>query len=40
MRTYDTNASFKEKREALDLWATHLISMVEGAANNVVPIRA
>ena len=40
VRTYDTNAYFKEKREALDLWAAHLVGMVEGEANNVVPMRA
>lgn len=40
VRTYDTNAYFKEKREALDLWAAHLMGLVHGAASNVVPIRA
>ncbi|WP_167768307.1 hypothetical protein [Bradyrhizobium sp. MOS001] len=40
LRTYDADAYFKEKREALDLWAAHLMSLVDGTASNVVPIRA
>lgn len=40
LRTYDTNAYFKEKREALDLWAAHLMVLVDGGVSNVVPMRA
>ena len=29
-----------EKRQALDLWATHLMRPVAGEASNVVPLRA
>jgi hypothetical protein len=40
VRTYDTNDYFKEKREALDRWAAHLMRLVGGDPNNVVPLRA
>jgi len=40
VRTYDTNDYFKEKREALDRWAAHLMWLVSGEPNNVVPLRA
>ena len=40
VRTYDTNDYFKEKREALDRWAAHLMRLVSGEPNNVVPLRA
>lgn len=40
MRVYDKNRYEKEKREALDLWAAHLMRLVAGKASNVVPIRA
>jgi len=40
MRTYDKNKYEKEKREALDLWAAHLMRLVDGETSNVVPLRA
>lgn len=40
VRTYDTHDYFEEKREALDLWAEHLMRLVAGKASNVVPLRA
>jgi integrase len=40
MRTYDKNKYEKEKREALDLWAAHLMRLVGGETSNVVPLRA
>ena len=39
MRTYDRNKYEKEKREALDLWAAHLMRLVSGKPNNVIPMR-
>ena len=39
VRTYDTNDYFAEKRQALDLWAAHLMRLVNGETNNVVPLR-
>ncbi|MCG2628301.1 site-specific integrase [Bradyrhizobium sp. WYCCWR 13023] len=39
-RTYDKNKYEKEKREALDLWAAHLMRLVSGEQSNVVPLRA
>ena len=30
----------KEKREALDLWAAHLMRLVSGKPNNVIPMRS
>jgi integrase len=38
MRTYDKNKYEKEKREALDLWAAHLMRLVSGEKSNVVPL--
>jgi integrase len=40
MRTYDKNRYEREKREALDLWAAHLMRLVNGETSNVVPLRA
>jgi integrase len=40
VRTYDRNAYEREKREALDLWAAHLMRLVSGGKSNVVPLRA
>lgn len=40
VRTYDTNTYLAEKRQALDLWADHLLALVAGEASNVVPLRA
>jgi integrase len=40
MRTYDKNKYEKEKREALELWAAHLMRIVNGNSSNVVPLRA
>jgi integrase len=40
MRTYDKNKYEREKREALDLWAAHLMRLVKGEKSNVVPLRA
>lgn len=40
MRTYDKNKYEREKREALDLWAAHLLRIVAGEQSNVIPIRA
>lgn len=40
MRTYDKNKYEREKREALDLWAAHLMRLVSGEPSNVVPLRA
>jgi len=40
MRTYDKNKYEREKREALDLWAAHLMRLVAGEDSNVVPLRA
>jgi integrase len=40
MRTYDKNKYEREKREALDLWAAHLMRLVSGEGSNVVPLRA
>jgi integrase len=40
MRTYDKNKYEKEKRDALDLWAAHLMRLVDGETSNVVPLRA
>jgi integrase len=39
MRTYDKNKYEKEKREALDLWAAHLMRLVSGEKSNVVSLR-
>jgi integrase len=39
MRTYDKNKYEKEKREALDLWAAHLMRLVSGEQSNVVPLK-
>jgi integrase len=40
VRTYDRNAYEREKREALNLWAAHLMRLVNGEQSNVVPLRA
>jgi integrase len=40
LRTYDKNKYEKDKREALDLWAAHLMRLVDGETSNVVPLRA
>jgi integrase len=40
VRTYDRNAYEREKRQALDLWAAHLMRLVSGQESNVVPLRA
>jgi integrase len=40
MRTYDKNKYEKEKREALDLWAAHLLRLVNGETSNLVSLRA
>lgn len=40
LRTYDKNKYEKEKREALDLWAAHLMRLVNGEKSNVVTLRA
>jgi integrase len=40
VRTYDRNAYEREKRQALDLWAAHLMAIVNGEKSNVVPLRA
>jgi integrase len=39
MRTYDKNKYEREKREALDLWAAHLMRLVSGEQSNVVPLK-
>ncbi len=39
-RTYDTYDYGKEKRQALDLWADHLLKKVAGEESNIVPLRA
>jgi hypothetical protein len=40
-RTYDKNKYEREKREALDLWANHLMRLAAGARkSNLVPLRA
>jgi integrase len=40
VRTYDRNAYEREKRQALDLWAAHLMRLVSGEQSNIVPLRA
>jgi hypothetical protein len=40
MRVYDKNKYEKEKRDALDLWAAHLMRLVSGEKSNVVSLRA
>jgi integrase len=40
IRTYDTNDYHAEKRAALDLWAAHLMRLVNGETSNMVPLRA
>jgi integrase len=40
VRTYDTNDYFNEKRQALNIWADHLMRIVSGEQSNVVPLRA
>jgi integrase len=40
VRTYDRNAYEREKRQALDLWAAHLMRLVSGEKSNVVPINS
>ncbi|MGY3344678.1 MULTISPECIES: tyrosine-type recombinase/integrase [unclassified Bradyrhizobium] len=40
MRVYDKNKYEKEKREALELWAAHLMRLLSGQQSNVVPLRA
>jgi integrase len=40
VRTYDRNAYEREKRQALDLWAAHLMQLVNGETSNVVSLRA
>jgi integrase len=39
MRTYDKNKYEKEKREALDLWAAHLMRLVKGEKDNIAKFR-
>jgi hypothetical protein len=39
VRTYDRNSYEREKRAALDFWAAHLMRLVNGETNNVVPLR-
>ncbi len=36
---YQRSSYEREKRTALDLWAMHLLSIVEGRASNVTPLR-
>lgn len=36
---YQRSSYEREKRTALDLWAAHLLSIVEGRASNVTPLR-
>jgi integrase len=40
VRTYDRNSYEREKREALDLWAAHLMRLVNGETSNVLLLRA
>jgi integrase len=40
VRTYDRNSYEREKRAALDLWAAHLMRLVNGEQSNVAPLRA
>jgi integrase len=37
---YNRASYDKEKRAALDMWAAHVLGLVEGVASNVVPLRA
>jgi integrase len=39
MRTYDKNKYEREKREALELWAAHVMRLVSGETSNVVALR-
>jgi integrase len=40
VRTYDVNRYLPQKRQALDLWADHLMRRVNGETSNVVLLRA
>ena len=37
---YNKAAYANEKRQALDLWAAHLVALIEGRTSNVVPLEA
>jgi hypothetical protein len=37
---YNKAAYEREKRQALAIWADHVMAAVEGRASNVVPLRA
>ena len=39
VRTYDKNKYEREKREALDLWAAHLMRLVSGEKDNIAKFR-
>jgi hypothetical protein len=37
---YNRASYEKEKRVALDLWAAHVLGLVDGRTSNIVPLRA
>lgn len=37
---YNKALYLKERRCALDLWGQHIMTLVNGRANNIVPIKA
>jgi hypothetical protein len=39
IRTYDKNKYEPEKRQALDLWADHVLALVEGRRSKVTPLK-
>ena len=36
---YNRSSYEREKRRALDMWAEHLMAIVEGRKRNVIPLR-
>lgn len=38
-QVYNRSTYEREKRQALDLWAAHLLAIVQGRENNVMPLR-
>jgi hypothetical protein len=38
--TYNRSRYAHQKRQALDLWAAHLLAIVDGRESNVTPLRS
>ena len=39
-KVYDRASYDREKRQALDVWAVHLLALVEGKPSKVVPMKS